>query len=121
MGHGDEDRVASHGGLTTPKISSPAPVVTLKWHGDYMDVGIRELKSRLSEFVDRAARGQVIRVTERGRPKAILGPLPGHVDLDRGVQEGWITPGNGEPPAPARRRHGSTETIAQVLAEDRGE
>jgi prevent-host-death family protein len=86
-----------------------------------MDVGIRELKSRLSEFVDRAARGQVIRVTERGRPKAILGPLPGQVELQRGVDEGWIAAGSGEPPVPARRRQRAAMTVQEVLAEDRGE
>jgi prevent-host-death family protein len=86
-----------------------------------MDVGIRELKSRLSEFVDRAARGQVIRVTERGRPKAILGPLPGQVELERGVDEGWIALGSGEPPVAARRRYRSPMTIEEALAEDRGD
>ena len=30
-----------------------------------MEVGIRELKARLSEYVDRAAKGQGIRVTDR--------------------------------------------------------
>ena len=38
------------------------------------DVGVRELKQRLSEYLDRAERGELVRVTERGRPKALLGP-----------------------------------------------
>ena len=41
------------------------------------DVGVRELKQRLSEYLDRAERGEVLRVTDRGRPKAVLGPLLG--------------------------------------------
>ena len=41
------------------------------------DVGIRELKQRLSEYLDRAEGGEVLRVTDRGRPKAQLGPVPG--------------------------------------------
>ena len=85
-----------------------------------MEVGIRELKRRLSEFVERAAGGQVIRVTAHGRPKAILGPLPGSLDLKRGEAEGWIAPGADDPPAAARRRHRATRTIAETLAEDRG-
>jgi prevent-host-death family protein len=40
-----------------------------------MDVGVRELKQRLSEFLERVARGEVIRVTDRGRPKALLIPI----------------------------------------------
>jgi prevent-host-death family protein len=92
----------------------------MQYHCDYMDIGIRELKSRLSEFVERAARGQVIRVTERGKPKAILGPLPGQFGLERGLSEGWITAGSGDVPAPARRRHKATRSIDEVLAEDRG-
>jgi len=38
---------------------------------------VRELKQKLSEYLDRAERGEVLRVTDRGRPKAVLGPLPG--------------------------------------------
>lgn len=44
-----------------------------------MDVGIRELKARLSEYVDRAAGGKVVRVTDRGVPRAALMPLPAPV------------------------------------------
>jgi prevent-host-death family protein len=37
-----------------------------------MDVGIRELKQRLSEYLDRVSKGEVVRITDRGRPKALL-------------------------------------------------
>ena len=57
-----------------------------------MDVGVRELKAKLSEYLDRAARGEVIRVTDRGTPKAVLAPLPGPDRIDQGIAEGWITP-----------------------------
>jgi prevent-host-death family protein len=40
-----------------------------------MDVGVRELKRRLSELLDLAERGELVRVTDRGRPKAMLGPI----------------------------------------------
>ncbi len=50
-----------------------------------MDVGLRELKERLSELLDRASRGEVIRVTDRGRPKAILAPIPGRSMLEDGA------------------------------------
>jgi len=38
-------------------------------------VGIRELKMRLSEYVRKAARGEEIAVTARGREVAFLFPL----------------------------------------------
>jgi prevent-host-death family protein len=84
-----------------------------------MDVGVRELKQRLSEYLDRAERGEIIRVTDRGRPKATLGPLPGRLRLEEGIAEGWITPGSGEALAPVRRVR-PTRGSAEALAEDRG-
>lgn len=85
-----------------------------------MDIGIRELKARLSELVERAASGETIRVTDRGRPKAILGPVPSAIDLERGIEEGWLTPGVDEPPTVGRRRHQSGTSIADAMSEDRG-
>jgi len=84
-----------------------------------MDVGVRELKKRLSEWLERAARGEIIRVTDRGRPKAILGPVPGRLRLDAGIAEGWVTRGEDSPPRRVRRHRASRPT-ADVLAEDRG-
>jgi antitoxin (DNA-binding transcriptional repressor) of toxin-antitoxin stability system len=39
-------------------------------------VGVRELKARLSEYLRRAPRREINRVTDRGRAKAALAPLP---------------------------------------------
>ena len=85
-----------------------------------MEIGIRELKARLSEFVERAASGETISVTDRGRPKAVLGPLPGQGRVEQGIAEGWIRPGDGSAPAAVRRVRGRM-TILDALAEDRGE
>jgi prevent-host-death family protein len=84
------------------------------------DVGIRELKQHLSEYLDRAERGEILRVTDRGRPKAVLGPVPGRARIEDGIRAGWITPGTGSPLAPARRSKASRRVL-DVLAEDRGE
>ena len=84
------------------------------------DVGIRELKQHLSEYLDRAERGEVLRVTDRGRPKAVLGPVPGRARIEDGIRAGWITPGTGSPLAPTRRAKASRRVL-EVLAEDRGE
>jgi prevent-host-death family protein len=85
-----------------------------------MDVGIRELKRRLSELVEQASRGRVIRITDRGKPKAVLGPIPGRFQLDRGIAEGWVKPGTGEPPQLDRQGFRSSISVEDLLAEDRG-
>jgi prevent-host-death family protein len=72
------------------------------------DVGVHELKQRLSEYLDRAERGELVRVTDSGRPKALLGPLPGR-----------ITPGSGAALRTLRRRKASRR-ILDVVGEDRG-
>ena len=84
-----------------------------------MDVGVRELKQNLSAYLDRAAAGEQIRVTDRGIPKALLTPLPAVDRVDQGIAEGWIRPPSGrrlEPFEPVE----AARTIAEVLDEDRG-
>ena len=82
------------------------------------DVGVRELKQRLSEYLDRAERGEVLRVTDRGRPKAVLGPLLGRARIREAREDGWITPGTGEPLREVRRWTAS-DRVLDVLSEDR--
>jgi prevent-host-death family protein len=84
------------------------------------DVGVRELKQHLSEYLDRAERGELVRVTERGRPKAMLGPLPGRARIEAGIAEGWITAGSGAGLSPVRRAKASGRVL-DALAEDRGQ
>jgi len=84
------------------------------------DVGVRELKQRLSHYLDRAERGELVRVTDRGRPKALLGPLPGRARVEEGIAEGWITPGSDAPLDVVQRRKGRRRVL-DVLGEDRGE
>ncbi|HEX4364630.1 MAG TPA: type II toxin-antitoxin system prevent-host-death family antitoxin [Solirubrobacteraceae bacterium] len=84
------------------------------------DVGVRELKQHLSEYLDRAERGELVRVTDRGRPKALLCPLPGRARVDEGIAEGWIAPApSGARLAPVRRWKAS-ESVLDSLDEDRG-
>lgn len=85
-----------------------------------IEVGIRELKQHLSEYLDRAERGETLRVTHRGRPKAVLGPVPGRARIAEGIRDGWITPGTGSPLAPVRRWT-SDRSVAEVITEDRAE
>ncbi len=73
-----------------------------------MDVGVAELKARLSEHLDRAGQGEraeraeLIRATERGRPKTLLSPLAVADGLEAGIADGWIEPGDGTPAERAR-------------------
>ena len=83
-------------------------------------VGVRDLKQRLSEYLDRAERGEIVTVTDRGRPKALLIPLPGRARVEEGVSEGWITPASGHALGAVNRRRGRI-AVTEALAEDRGE
>ena len=85
-----------------------------------MDVGVRELKAKLSAMLQRAAAGEVITVTDRGRPVATLGPPLGTIDLSAAVEAGWVTPPTTTGLRPVRRYH-STARVLDVLGEDRGE
>jgi prevent-host-death family protein len=46
-------------------------------------VGIRELRQRASELLRRVAAGETIQVTDRGRPVALLTPVPDAGPLER--------------------------------------
>jgi prevent-host-death family protein len=46
-------------------------------------VGIRELRQRASELLRLVAAGETIEVTDRGRPVAVLAPLPENGVLER--------------------------------------
>ena len=62
-----------------------------------VEVGVRELRENLAEWLDRAEAGEEILVTERGKPKALL--TAPESAWDRLVREGRITPASG-PRAP---------------------
>ncbi len=83
-----------------------------------MDVAVRELKQNLSKYLEHAARGTTIRVTDRGKPKALLGPLPDRLRLDQGIADGWIEAPRGTV-AKSVRRARAARRVAEVLAEDR--
>ena len=83
-----------------------------------MDVGVRELKAKLSEYLDRAAAGETIRVTDRGKPKAMIGP-PEESAIERGIREGWIRPGNGKRLTFPRPSYKPSRPSIDVIREDR--
>jgi prevent-host-death family protein len=85
-----------------------------------MDVAVRELKARLSAYLKRAAAGELITVTDRGRPIATLGPVLDVVDLSAAVEAGWVTPASARGLRPVRR-YKSGVSVEQSLTEDRVE
>ena len=57
-----------------------------------MSVGVRQLRSRLREYLERASAGHEVVVTERGRPIARLTGIHAETTLERLVKEGLVTP-----------------------------
>jgi prevent-host-death family protein len=90
------------------------------------EVGVRELKARLSEHLRRAQAGERVTVTDRGRPIATLGPpdeqkKPAHPAwLLQLAAEGKVTLGTGGKPIGMQPRVKSRGLLAsQAVIEDR--
>jgi prevent-host-death family protein len=58
-------------------------------------IGVRELRQRASELLRRVEAGETIEVTDRGRPVALLAPLPDGEPLDRLRAAGEAIPAAG--------------------------
>ncbi len=58
-------------------------------------VGIRELRQRASELLRRVEAGETIEVTDRGRPVAVLAPLPEAGPLEQLRAAGEMVPAAG--------------------------
>ena len=84
-----------------------------------MDVGVRELKAKLSEYLALVSSGEEVTVTDRGRPVARLVAAHGRSDLERGIDEGWIEPPRRQSLGDAVRFR-SVRSVLEVLDEDRG-
>jgi prevent-host-death family protein len=84
------------------------------------EVGIRELKNRLSMYLDRVRRGEIIVVTDRGRPVAriIAAAIP--EDIARLIAEGKVTwSGRSVTPASRAIRLTPGPPLSQYISEDR--
>lgn len=89
-------------------------------------IGIRELRSDLSNQVKRVAAGEPVVVTIDGEPKAVLSPFvakDGEMTLDELVRTGRVIPGPrvGEPRPPRMPGIKGGRPTKQVLDEIREE
>jgi prevent-host-death family protein len=86
-------------------------------------VGIRELKSRLSEYLRRVKAGETVLITDRGQPVGRIVPTAEPLEdrLQRMVQAGLILWSGQKlelrPPVAQAR---GERTVADLLIEDRG-
>jgi prevent-host-death family protein len=96
-----------------------------------MDVSVRELKSRLSEYLRRASEGEEVVVKSRGRevarlipPRARRRPASSAAELiARFRSQPWVRPGSGEKPKlpkPLIRIERGEKTLAKIVSEQRG-
>ena len=80
-------------------------------------VGVRELRQRASELLRLVESGETIEITDRGRPVALLSPLPEGSPLERLRAAGDVEPASGdldELPPPLKPR--GAELPSAVLA-----
>jgi prevent-host-death family protein len=58
--------------------------------------GIRELRQRASELLRRVEAGETIEITDRGRPVAVLAPLPMQQPIERLRATGDLEPASAD-------------------------
>jgi prevent-host-death family protein len=86
-------------------------------------VGVRELRQGLSIYLRRVAKGETFEVTDRGRPVAVLAPLPaGATAIERLVAAGRATPPLGDlrdlgPPKGRRASQRTSKALLDLRAE----
>ena len=86
------------------------------------DVGVRELKSRLSHYLRRVRAGERLLVTERGEPVAVLSAAPdGHIDqrIEELLRNGVAQWGGGKPRGARKAPKVAGPTVAEAVVEDR--
>jgi prevent-host-death family protein len=87
-----------------------------------MTVGIRELKARLSSYMQQIKAGETLVITERGKPIGRIVPLRPSVEgqvqeLTRAGLAAWS--GRRLAPLPPVARARGRQTVADLLLEDR--
>ena len=84
-----------------------------------MEVGIRELRGRLSDYLDRVREGDELVVTDRGRAFARVAPLARGRALGRAIGEGLVTSASPSARSRPSQRTTSRGTVSDLVAEQR--
>ncbi|MDP2659173.1 MAG: type II toxin-antitoxin system prevent-host-death family antitoxin [Dehalococcoidia bacterium] len=86
-------------------------------------VGVRELKNRLSHYLDLAKKGESVTVTDRGKEIAIIHPVARNQEeeyLWGLVREGRATWNGGKPRGSSERLRVEGKPVSEMIIEDRG-
>jgi prevent-host-death family protein len=87
-------------------------------HGEELEVGVRELHDRLSEYLEKVVGGKEVVVTRRGKPVARLIPVEGEPPIDDLVRRGLIRmPKHAR--RPARPRIEAKGSVSDLVKEQR--
>jgi prevent-host-death family protein len=84
-----------------------------------VEVGIRELRGRLSDYLARVRAGDEVVVTDRGTAFARIVPIEGGRTLDRAIAEGLVTPAPQLSRTRPVRRVMSRGSVSDLVAEQR--
>ncbi len=87
-------------------------------------VGVRELKNRLSHYLELVKNGEPISVTARGKEIAVILPRPGGEDEEfawRLVREGKATWGGGKPKGGSMQIPLRGRPLSEMVIEEREE
>lgn len=87
-------------------------------------IGIRELRQQASKHLRDVEGGETIEVTDRGRPVALLVPIPRTGVVERLIASGRMTPGQGdllaiEPLEPSPGKPLPSEVLRDLRADER--
>ena len=87
-------------------------------------VGVRELRQRASELLRLVEGGETIEITDRGRPVALLSPLPEGGPLERLRASGELEPASGAfddlpLPLPSRGAELPSTVLARLRHDER--
>jgi len=84
-----------------------------------MEVGIRELRGRLSDYLARVREGHEVVVTDRGTAFARIVPIKGGRNLDRAIAEGIVSPALQRGRTRPAQRVKSRGNVSDLVSEQR--
>jgi prevent-host-death family protein len=89
-----------------------------------MSAGIRELRQRASELLRLVEQGETVEITDRGRPVALLTPIPEGSPLERLRRAGEVDTARGDlddlpPPLESQAGVTPSETLMRMRRDER--